>query len=82
MLSLSRHTRQHLDRCCRALQRLAQSQLLPSANRFVHKFTKKQIRFLQDAIMPDRIRTEAIWPSGLTPKFNTRLNKFTTQKFI
>ncbi|KAF1079890.1 MAG: hypothetical protein GQF41_3788 [Candidatus Rifleibacterium amylolyticum] len=34
------------------------------------QLTKKQIRFLQDAIMPDRIRTEAIWPSGLMPKFN------------
>jgi hypothetical protein len=45
------------------------------AIRFAHKLTKKQTRFLQDAIMPDRIRIEAIWPSGLATKFNARLYK-------
>jgi hypothetical protein len=54
---------------------LAQSWPLPSANRFAHKLTKKQTRFLQDAIMPDRIRIEAIWPSGHATRFNARLYK-------
>jgi hypothetical protein len=51
--------------------------MLPGAPaiRFAHKLTKKQARFLQDAIMPDRIRIEAIWPSGLAKRFNARLYK-------